>query len=369
MSNIKILHILSSPAAGGAEVFVKDLVLNAKQAGIDAGIVFISNAQEVGRDISYEKILIEQLKQNKIPYVILPQGSRRNPFKGKKVFQGFLSTFSPNCIHSHLLSGVIYRKLFAVKTPLVYTHHSSVIETNTFVFKLVMRACTAYIGISEACSTFLNLYLPSGKTCHTIYNAVDDSRLRMPAELPLQKHKSRSLLLAVGRISAEKNYFLLLDSLLQVKQTLGNVCLLQIAGEGNQQLLTELKNYVKDNALTGMVEFIGNRSDIPHFLHAADIFVMSSNYEGLPIALLEAQLVGLPAIITDVGGCKEVLDKTEGGILVPPGSASSISDALILLLKNDPVRESMGRRAKRNSSVFSIQTCLHQHKLLYQSLI
>jgi glycosyltransferase involved in cell wall biosynthesis len=365
---LKIIHILSSPSAGGAEVFVKDMVLKSMSNHIKPAIVFMSNAKEVGRDNDFEKKFISQLNAADISFVILPKGSRRNPIIGMKVFKKFVESFAPDCFHSHLLSGVIYASLFANKKALVHTHHSSIISSPTLIFKFLMRFCDNYIGISKNCAQFLNALIPKHRECNIIYNAIDIERVSTQLPNTLQK-KDNVIIIAVGRISLVKNYTLLLSAINSAHKKIGNVFELKIAGEGSDDIVRELKDYVQNNDLTNIVTFLGNRTDIPIQLKQADIFVMSSSHEGLPIALLEAQIVGLPAIVTDVGGCKEVIDITEAGIVVPPHSEDQLSQAIIQLITNKEKRLLLANKALSNSRFFGVNECLKHHYKVYNNTI
>jgi glycosyltransferase involved in cell wall biosynthesis len=117
------------------------------------------------------------------------------------------------------------------------------------------------------------------------------------------------------------------------------------------------------------VEFLGNRNDIPQLMNKADVFVMSSSWEGLPISLLEAQCTGLPAIVTDVGGCKEVLDITHGGVIVESDNPQNFSEVLLSLIKSMELRNKFTQNSLTHAHHFSIEYCISKHRDLYQSTI
>ena len=362
---LKVLHILSSPAAGGAEVFVKDLVLNSLQDGIKASVLFIGDANQVGREQEYQKQFLLELKQHNIRYAILPKGAKRNPLKGRTMFRQFIRVEKPDCIHSHLLAGIVYAKLFQRTTPLIYTHHSSKINTNPWLFKLLMRQCQAHIGISKTCAEFFDKLLPPNKPCHLIYNALDSKRLRLRENPKIAENEIQ--LLAVGSLREPKNYPLLLEAVNQllVRHTTPNFKL-SIAGEGCAALKESMLIYIKEHHLTKYVVLLGNRSDIPELLYNSDVFVMSSAWEGLPISLLEAQFSGVTSVVTDVGGCKEVLNLTQGGIVVPPRNIDALANALHSVISSTELRSTYSRQAISSAYLFSIMQCIKKHKAVYQ---
>jgi glycosyltransferase involved in cell wall biosynthesis len=365
---LNVLHIIPAPIAGGAEVFVKDMVINSLKHNISPSILFISSAGDVNRSEQYQTEFISELNHYNIPYCILPNGARRNLFKGLKTYLNFKNKINPSIVHAHLLSGVIYSKILSFKLPLVYTHHNSVISTNGWVFKACMRMTDQLIGISRVCATNLEKYSGNNKKAIVIYNSVDKNRITPKVDIH-SKNKHLIEFLAVGSISVQKNYPLMLESFLLVKREHGVKFKLKIAGEGDPVLLEKLKLFVFENSLSENVEFLGNRNDIPQLMNKADLFVMSSAWEGLPISLLEAQCTGLPAIVTDVGGCKEVLDITNGGVIVEADNPQEFSGVLVSLIKNHGLRGELTRNSLAQADRFSIDYCISKHRKLYQSII
>ena len=202
---MKILHMLAAPAAGGAEVYVKDLVVEAKKSGHTPAILFISNAESIGRSFEYEKLFLQELTDLDIPCFILPTGSRRNLLKGILAYRKYVSKFSPDVVHSHLVTGLVYQFFSFLRKPkVVYTHHNSVISINKLLFKLLMRIPHGYVGISNACNKFLKQFTPLNSTLKTIYNAVDIKRLKYQAEQPNLLFNGFKLL-AVGSLTEQKN--------------------------------------------------------------------------------------------------------------------------------------------------------------------
>jgi glycosyltransferase involved in cell wall biosynthesis len=359
---MKILHAISAPAAGGAEMFVKDLVLNSKLVGITASILFISTADEIGRSEEYQSTFLEALDKNDIKYAILPKGSKRNPLIGNRIYKKFIELVKPDCIHSHLLSGIIYHKFFSNTLPLVYTHHSTVIQAPKVLFKYLMKHCNSHIGISKVCSVFLQNYLPKNKTCQTIYNSVDFSRLKNGViTIPNKESSGLYTILSIGRISQDKNYQLLLEVIYLLKNNYDIKFQLLVAGDGDPNIKDDLEAYISEHDLGNRVFLLGNRSDIGSLISTADLFVMSSLVEGFPIALLEAQALGLPCIVTDVGGCKELLEITKGGITVQLHNPKDFAFQIYNLLSNPEKLATYSESAILQSKSFSINKCIFIH--------
>ncbi len=119
---------------------------------------------------------------------------------------------------------------------------------------------------------------------------------------------------------------------------------LVLVGEGNYRPTVE--RLIQQNGLAGRVLLLGERSDVPAILRAADMFLFCSRTEGLPNALLEAMAAGLPVIATDVPGCRDVVRHGETGFLVKSGSAEAIAGAVTSLLDDPERRRVLGTRAE-----------------------
>ena len=362
-NSINVMHIISSPSAGGAEVYVRDLVISSSKNSITPSIVFISSSQEVGRESDFENKYKKLLDKENIKYITLPHGSRRNLFKGIIVFRAFVKDFKPNVIHAHLLIGIIYSKLLMKKIPIIYTHHSTIISTNKFLFKFLLRWSNGVISISHQCDNYLKKFVNKKVRKATILNAIDLSRIT-PKKVKDENVHIR--LLAVGSIYPAKNYPLMIDAFCKAKAMSKFPLLLYIAGEGDNELKSRLVKKINLLKLKDSVTLLGNRSDVPNLMREAEIFLMSSSWEGLPIALIEAQSSGLPAIVTDVGGCSEVIDLTAGGEVVPPNDADELANSIVKISNDFSLRKMYSENANKNSELFGIDRALQEHLEFYK---
>ncbi|MCW2599992.1 MAG: glycosyl transferase group 1 [Frankiales bacterium] len=151
------------------------------------------------------------------------------------------------------------------------------------------------------------------------------------------------LLLTVGRLSPEKGQDHLLSALPTV---IGHhpAATLLVVGEGPR--LPALQAHAAALGVAGSVRLLGNRDDVPSLLAAADVFVSSSLYEGLPLAVLEAMAAGLPIVATSVGELPSVLGCGRG-VLVPPSSPGALATAITELLDRPARMEALARMGPR----------------------
>jgi glycosyltransferase involved in cell wall biosynthesis len=116
---------------------------------------------------------------------------------------------------------------------------------------------------------------------------------------------------------------------------------------GGGFLESELRGKVRDLRLEDVVLFAGETSDVRPFLAAADVFVLPSEREGLPLVILEAMALGLPCIAAEAGGNREVIEDGVNGFVVPAGDAGRLADAIERLLAAPEQMAAMGRNARR----------------------
>jgi glycosyltransferase involved in cell wall biosynthesis len=157
---------------------------------------------------------------------------------------------------------------------------------------------------------------------------------------------SELLWLAVGRFEVAKDYPNMLRAFQQVRRDRPQAILL-LVGRGSLQSETEA--LVRELGLGDAVRFLGVREDVPAVMAAADAYVMSSAWEGMPMVLLEAAAAGLPIVATEVGGNREVVVDGESGFLVPPRDEAALAAAMIRLDQlSDADRRSMGQRGQEH---------------------
>ncbi len=189
-------------------------------------------------------------------------------------------------------------------------------------------------------------------------SGVRDSTLR--AELGVSRRSP--LVLSVGRLAPEKGHDLLLTAMPEVLAAVPEVHL-ALAGDGGTRLA--LQEQAQKLGIAGRVHFLGNRSDVPQLLAAADLFVLPSRSEGLPNALMEAQVCGMAAVAFDVGGVGEIVVDGETGVLAPPQDVTALAKAMVALLKNKNERKRMGEAGRRRAlRLFSLDAMCQKYATL-----
>ena len=121
--------------------------------------------------------------------------------------------------------------------------------------------------------------------------------------------------------------------------------------------------------LDGTVLFLGFRDDAQRVAASFDVFALSSEYEGLSIALIEALALGRPAVVPDVGGLGEVVRNDQEGLVVAPADETALATAIVRLLDDPPMRERMGETGRRRALDFDIRWAVRRIEQVYEELL
>lgn len=150
-------------------------------------------------------------------------------------------------------------------------------------------------------------------------------------------------IISVGRLSLQKNYSLLIEAFSQVINRYPDYTL-TIYGEGD--LREVLESQIQQSNLEHYVFLPGIEKDIFKKLQTAEMFVLSSDFEGMPNALLEAMAMGLPVISTDYSeGNGTLITHMQNGIVVPRMDSSLLAESMVLLIENPEIKETIGKEA------------------------
>jgi glycosyltransferase involved in cell wall biosynthesis len=190
-----------------------------------------------------------------------------------------------------------------------------------------------------------------------IPNAVDVESA--PRSSPAERE--RPLILAVGRLKAPKDFPTLIRALSGLRPDSFEAV---IVGEGPDR--PRLEEEIEALGLSGRVRLAGERRDVPELLAAADVFVLPSASEGLPVSVLEAMAAGLPVIASRVGGVPEQVSDGETGLLVEPGDPSELTAALDRLIADPSLRRRLGAAGRaRAEQAFDLDPFRRAHVELY----
>ena len=307
---------------------------------------------------------------------------------------GEMRRFKPTIVHTHMAKAGLLGRVAAVaynhtrgrapRARVVHTYHGHVLEgyfgglaTTIFIAleRQMARVTDAIIAISPAIrADLLNTYrigradqyriVPLGFDL-SAFAAIDEAaRRRARAELRIAA--GAPVLATVGRLTAIKNYSLLLEAAQRVAARFPNLVVL-LAGDG--ELRADLEAQAARLGITANVRFMGWRRDLPTIYAATDVFALTSRNEGTPVALIEAMAAGVPGVSTDVGGVGDVIASEAMGVRVAVDDVAGFSTAVERLLGDPAARLAMGAAARAHVlSRYDIIRLTSDMDMLYQSL-
>lgn len=162
--------------------------------------------------------------------------------------------------------------------------------------------------------------------------------------------EQRPLIVTAGRLEKQKNHEMLINAFSRIHQVYPNY-VLEIYGDGS--LKEKLQIQAEQLGISNSVIFMGVSSNIHEKIKDAQVFALSSNFEGLSNAMLEAMMMGIPVVSTNCAGADEVITNGENGMLSPIGDAEKFSDNLLLLLEDCSLRKKMSEKAKKVALEYS----------------
>lgn len=170
---------------------------------------------------------------------------------------------------------------------------------------------------------------------------------------PFQGRRENRIV-CVGRLSEEKNQILLMDAFSEIAQRFPDY-MLEFYGDG--PLKEALTRHIEELSMQGRIRFMGRKDDVQVLIRNASCFVLPSNSEGMPNALLEAMALGIPSIATDcpIGGPAFIIDNNENGILIPMNDKEALKAALIKCLTDKYFADKISERATRVSIDFEAE--------------
>lgn len=344
-------------------MYVRDLAKALVKNGYGVFIGFLEHASDTGRSLAFEEKFLQALDSLGITYFFIGHECRRKPWLGMARVSRFVAGNDIHLYHAHLPYAVVFG--CTLRVPRVYTHHNSEPRFSRFIFRVFNHFTDRYIGISKLCADKLAGY--TGREVTEITNGIDIGRFPPRVRHVTTEGVVRAI--AVGRIHPDKDYCFLVDALRALPDSYRKRLQVTIVGEGDSVYEAEVKQYAADSGPGPGFNFLGNRSDIPALLDDADLFLMSSVQEGLPISLIEAAVSGLPCIVTDVGGCKEIIDLCENGYAVAHGDVQGYAAAVCDALATPNWFTTLSQNAAAKRDLLDISHVARRHIDVYEALL
>jgi glycogen(starch) synthase len=280
--------------------------------------------------------------------------------------------FQPDLVHIHVSdpSGFFHLKTHrAHPVPTILTLHNACsiignLGPNTMMSELLERANWITAVSKNTLSGWVEVYPQLSDKSSVVYNGVEIPQLD-PLPLPFYPPS----LLCLGRLIPQKRIDLAIRAMVVLRQRFP-LLQLTIAGEGH--LRKELEELAASYGLCNCVRFTGGTppQHVPNLLNANTLLVMPSDWEGFPLAALEAASMARPIVATNVGGNPEIILHRQTGLVVPPQDAEALAEAITYLLDRPQLAEEMGLAGrKRIREEFNLQRTASAYEEIYHRLI
>ncbi len=338
----RVLFLSHAFMVGGAEEMVLNLVRHLP-ARFEPVVACIHKAGPIGEEIARTGVAFTVLG--------LTPGLLR-PFDVLRL-RDFLLECEPAIVHTFLLTGSLYGRFAAMMANVpviigtevnIYEHKRS---AHALLERWLMRRTDAVVASAASVREFyVDQVNADPSKVEVIYNAVDWSQLEtttsrqefratvgVPQDVPVAG--------IIARLTKQKAHHVLLDAIAQDAR----LSALHLIVVGDGELRSQLESRAVTLGINDRVHFLGARRDLGNILAAVDMFAMPSFWEGLPLAMVLAMGAGLPVVASRVAGIPEVVSDGVSGLLVTPGDAVELGDALARLVHGVTLRAALGQAA------------------------
>jgi glycosyltransferase involved in cell wall biosynthesis len=345
----RVLHVIDSLDLGGAQTFLLGLVKHHDCSRYLPEVACMHGKGVYAEAFEKEGILVHSLSPGKFPPLYLPN------------FWKLIRHQAFDLLHFHLFGSNLCAKPIAVMEghPAIVVHdqcNDASRETNPLLLAADAfwnRCSNRVIAVSESTRRYLLdredlpddlvTMIPNGIDAEEFQPASEREREHAEVRNAMELPEKAFVIGGVGRLVPQKNFTLFLEVAARVISRHPSAFFV-IAGTGSEE--QELKAKASALGIAERVRFLGHVSDRLALYHAFDALLMTSDFEGTPMVLLEAMSCALPVVASSVDGIAEVCTNGRDALLVSPGDAGGFAFALERVLKEGTLREELGRNAR-----------------------
>ncbi|HXD66424.1 MAG TPA: glycosyltransferase [Solirubrobacteraceae bacterium] len=367
LRRLRVLAVLDSPTdQGGAERFALGLVSHLPRDRFEPWVCSTRFATPQAS---------ESLADAGVSHISLRRTGKLDVYRlGGLAMLLRLGRF--DIVHAHMFGsnvwGTVLGKLCNVPVIIAHEHnwsYSGERMRRTIDRHVIARYATRFVAVSESNRTRMIelegipaekvLVLPTAYIPHRVTEPTD-----IRAELGVAP--DAPIIGVVATLRVEKALEVMISAAAHVIQKFPDAHLV-IAGDGPQR--ESLEAQVASMGLTGHVHFLGERRDVTPLLQTVDVGALSSDWEGMPLFVLECMATGTPVVATNVGGLPEIVEHDRTGLLVPPRDPAALAAAISALLADPERGRLLAATAAERMDSFTIETVAHRFADLYEQLV
>lgn len=356
---VRVMIVIHGLETGGAEMMVLHLARELSRAGHPVRVVSLHGD---------ETDVAGLMRRAGVDVVALNKAGGPDPRTVLRL-RAQMRDFSPAVVHTHLpvLEYVLpAARLYGRRVRIIHTvHNLAREETRHRVLRAVNRRAFSHgvvpVALNEEVrSSICREYALPASAVPVVGNGIDLDAFRGP-----QRRGPRGAgvrLLCVARLAPAKNHALLLRTVARLRES-GRDVSLTLVGDG--PLRGALEERARELGISQRVRFAGRRTDTPAFYRDCDLFVLLSDYEGMPMSIIEAMASGLPVVATRAGGVAELVDDGVNGALVEADAAAA-AEAIAAICDDPALYARLSDGAVRTSSHYSAEAMMEKYVDLYR---
>lgn len=344
---MKILFCINTMTKGGAERVVSNLSNHFIKKNEVAILTMLDKnlAYELNNEIDYSSMKVTEKKRNIFGKILSFMNTARKYIK-------YIKSIKPDVIVSFLPYSSFYSIIAGkcLKIPVIVSiRNDPKIEykskINYFLMKLLYKHASAFVFQTEDAKKYFNEKIQNKSTI--IANSISEEFITK-----IYNGERKKEVVTVGRLENQKNHKMLINAFAKLSKDFEDYKLL-IYGEGT--LKENLTDQIKSLHLEDKVFLPGRINNVKEKIYDASLFVLSSNYEGMPNALIEAMSLGLPCISTDCpcGGPKALIENETNGILVKVGDEEELKNKIELILSNKELQTKISENANKIQEILA----------------
>lgn len=371
MNQRKVLQLLHGLNTGGAEVLADRLGRRLAER-YQVRFACLDQVGELGERLQEDAFCVDRLGR-----------SQGLDWRCVRQLAALLRRERIDLIHAHQYTPFFYAmatRLVGVRCPILFTEHGRFVpdyprRKRVFFNRTMLRQRDRLVAVGKDVRRALveNEGLPADRI-EVIYNGIDIERFerrRGEAGSALRKQlgisEAATLVVQVARLSPLKDHGTAVRAIAESRGADAEIHLV-VVGTGPEE--SRLRQAIAECEVADRVHCVGLRHDIPAILSEADVLLLTSISEGIPLTVIEGMAAGLPIVSTAVGGLTEIIEDPTHGFLQPAGDHAGLARRLCQLARDPRLRKQMGQAGHRRArELFSEATMHHQYEVMMERML
>lgn len=356
---MKIIQFMPEFGLAGAEIMCENLTNSLVKRGHEVLVVSL---------YTYHSVITDRMEKSGIKVIYLDKKPGIDFSLFKKIRNVIINEMPIGVIHTHrYLLKYVKAACWGMDIKVVHTLHSVAKKENNKLdrtlnsFYFHQKKVKPVALSEEVKNTIIEEYKLNINDVPVVYNGVPLNRCIPKEDYLIEKSFN---IIHVGRLCPVKNHISLINSIVSLHSKYPQV-LLHLYGDG--ELKQNVLDQINNSNASEYIIYHGLTDNPYPLLHNADLFILPSLYEGMPMTIIEAMGTALPIVASRVGGIPDMIEDKKEGLLCTPDS-DDIERCIALMINDDNLRARLGRAALTSAYKFSSEKMAEEYEKIYLSL-